>query len=52
MTTPKKTTGVRVPIYLDEELTKLASYRDITKNSLIVTALWEYLKKEKGNNND
>ena len=49
MTTPKKVTGIRVPIHLDKKLSELAKYKGTTKNNLIVDALWNYLESDPAN---
>jgi predicted DNA-binding protein len=39
-------TSLRLPFELHERISKIAEKQGIPINALIVTVLWEYLKKE------
>lgn len=47
MTTTIKRLGIRLPVALDEELTKIADYMGYTKNALVITILRQYIEAEK-----
>lgn len=43
--TTRKRTGLRIPIELNTELILLAQKNGISKNALILQALWEWVEK-------
>ena len=47
MITERKATMIRMPITLDQQLKKLADKQGQTKNSIMVTALQEYVERRK-----
>lgn len=44
MITKRKVTGIRLPSNLNKKITDLAKYKGMTKNSLIVDALWKHVQ--------
>lgn len=43
MTTPKKSTGIRIPTDLDRRLTKFAKDRGLTKNTVMNLAIRDFV---------
>lgn len=50
MITPRKTTGIRLTVDLDRKISEIAKFKGVTKNSLIVEALWDFLERESTKN--
>lgn len=47
MITPRKNTGIRMPITLDKKLTDLADKKGLTKNALMIQILSSYFDKKR-----
>ncbi len=47
MTTQRKTTGIRMPVDLDNKLTEIAKKQGFTKNAVMIQALRVFVKKTK-----
>lgn len=50
MITPRKTTGIRLTVDLDRKISEITKFKGVTKNSLIVEALWDFLERESTKN--
>lgn len=47
VTTQRKTTGIRMPVDLDNKLTEIARKQGFTKNAVMIQALRVFVKKTK-----